>query len=71
MGIQFFPISSQPTVVLHNNLLSRDLTINRPGFTSAYVSNFDDAVLERAMDWFNTLNKRYPTVDESIPQSGG
>ncbi|WP_018620172.1 glycosyltransferase family 9 protein [Spirosoma luteum] len=66
MGIQFFPISSQPTTVLHNHLLSRDLTIDRPGFVSDYVSTFDDTVLERAMNWFTSLNKHHPTVDESI-----
>ena len=66
MGIQFFPISSQPTTILHDHLLSRDLTINRPGFVSEYVATFDDTVLERAMNWFNTLSKHHPTVDESI-----
>jgi heptosyltransferase-3 len=66
MGIQFFPISSQPTTVLHNHLLSKELTINRPGFVSEYVATFDDTVLVRAMNWFDSLNKRHPTVDESI-----
>ncbi len=66
MGIQFFPISSQPTTVLHNHLLSKELTINRPGFVSEYVTTFDTAVLEQAMNWFNTLDKRHPTVGESI-----
>ena len=66
MGIQFYPIPSQPTTVLHNHLLSKELTINRPGFVSDYVVAFDDTVLKRAMNWFNTLNKRQPTVDESI-----
>lgn len=66
MGIQFFPISSQQTVVLHNNLLSRDLAIDRPGFISEYVTTFDQAVLERAMDWFGYLDKRSRAADESI-----
>ena len=66
MGIQFFPIANRPTTVLHNHLLSQDLTIDRPGFVSEYVATFDDAVLERAMNWFNTLNERHPTADESI-----
>lgn len=66
MGIQFFPISSQQTVVLHNNLLSRDLAIDRPGFISEYVTTFDQAVLEGAMDWFGHLDKRSRAADESI-----
>ena len=52
MGIQFFPIASQPTLVVHNHLLSRELTIDRPGFESEYVTAFDETVLDRAMDWF-------------------
>ncbi len=57
MGIQFFPIASQPTLVLHNHLLSRELTIDRPGFESEYVTAFDEAVLERAMAWFLSNKK--------------
>ncbi|GAB4034786.1 glycosyltransferase family 9 protein [Spirosoma gilvum] len=56
MGIQFFPISSQPTLVIHNHQLSRSLTLDRPGFTSEYVNTFDDAVLDRALEWFRSLN---------------
>jgi heptosyltransferase-3 len=56
MGVQFFPIASQPTLVVHNHQLSRDLTIDRPGFQSEYVTVFDDAVLDRAMEWFRNVN---------------
>ena len=52
MGIQFFPIASQPTLVLHNHQLSKELTLNRPGFESEYVAEFDKTVLDRAMKWF-------------------
>ena len=55
MGVQFFPIASQPTLVVHNHQLSRDLTIDRPGFQSEYVTVFDDAVLDLAMEWFRNL----------------
>ena len=72
MGIQFFPLASQPTVVLHNHLLSRDLTIDRPGFASDYVTTFDTTVLDRAMDWFRNLTEqnRPKHAGESIGQSG-
>jgi heptosyltransferase-3 len=66
MGIQFFPISIQPTTVLHDHRLSRDLTIDRPGFVSEYVTAFDDTVLEKAMNWFGSLDKRSRSVGESI-----
>ncbi|GAB4051334.1 glycosyltransferase family 9 protein [Spirosoma litoris] len=56
MGVQFFPIASQPTVVVHNHQLSRDLTIDRPGFSSEYVTVFDDTVLDRALEWFRSVN---------------
>ena len=49
MGIQFFPIASQPTLVLHNHALSRNLTLNRPGFASEYVTEFGDNVLDRGV----------------------
>ena len=55
MGIQFFPINSQPTLVLHNHALSRNLTLDRPGFESEYVTAFDETVLKRAMEWFKKL----------------
>lgn len=58
MGIQFFPIASQPTMVIHNHELSRSLILDRPGFQSEYVTVFDDSVLERAMDWFRNVNER-------------
>ncbi|MFD2936896.1 glycosyltransferase family 9 protein [Spirosoma flavum] len=57
LGIQFFPIASKPTMVLHNHLLSRSLTIDRPGFESEYVPAFDETVLDRAMQWFRTINE--------------
>jgi heptosyltransferase-3 len=52
MGIQFFPINSQPTLVLHNHILSQNLTLDRPGFDSEYVTAFDEKVLERTIEWF-------------------
>ncbi|GAB2565997.1 glycosyltransferase family 9 protein [Spirosoma areae] len=58
MGIQFFPIASQPTLVLHNHGPSRNLTIDRPGFVSEYVASFDDTVLGRAMEWFQKVNEK-------------
>ncbi len=58
MGIQFFPISSQPTLVLHNHQLSRSLTLDRPDFEGDYVAAFDETVLDRAMQWFRAINER-------------
>lgn len=51
MGIQFFPIASQPTLVLHNHPQSQNLTLQRPGFESEYVTEFSDNVLERGIAW--------------------
>ena len=51
MGIQFFPIASQPTLVLHNHARSRNLTLDRPGFTGQYVTTFDATTQKRALDW--------------------
>ena len=56
MGIQFFPIASQPTLVLHNHPQSRNLTLHRPGFDSEYVTEFGDNVLERGIEWLNEKN---------------
>lgn len=55
MGIQFFPIASQPTLVLHNHPLSRNLTLDRPGFTGQYVTQFDTTTQRRALDWLENL----------------
>ncbi|MBD2752365.1 glycosyltransferase family 9 protein [Spirosoma validum] len=55
LGIQFFPIANYPTLVVHNHQLSRELTLDRPGFDSEYVSTFDIAVLDRAVQWFQKL----------------
>lgn len=49
MGLQFFPIGNKPTFVFHNHPASRNLTIDRPGFVSAYVDRFDEAVIEQAV----------------------
>ncbi|AUD02021.1 glycosyltransferase family 9 protein [Spirosoma pollinicola] len=57
MGIQFFPISSKPTLVIHNHQLSRTLTLDRPGFDSEYVTTFDESVLNRAMGWFRSIGE--------------
>lgn len=62
LGVQFFPIASQPTMVLHNHLPSRSLTIDRSGFQSEYVSSFDEKTLEIALNWFRTVNKRNEAV---------
>lgn len=51
MGIQFFPIASKPTLVLHNHPQSRNLTLHRPGFESEYITEFGDNVLERGMEF--------------------
>ncbi|GAB3991598.1 hypothetical protein GCM10028807_21950 [Spirosoma daeguense] len=56
MGIQFFPIASQPTLVLHNHQLSQNLVLDRPGFTSEYVATFETPQIDRAMEWFQSLN---------------
>ncbi|GAB3955603.1 hypothetical protein GCM10028805_43560 [Spirosoma harenae] len=56
MGIQFFPISIQPTLVIHDHRLSQSLTLDRPGFSSEYVTTFDEAVLDRAIQWFRKIN---------------
>ncbi len=53
-GIQFFPIGSQPTLVLHNHAFSKSLTLNRPGLLSEYVTNFDQSVIDQAIAWFCT-----------------
>ncbi len=55
MGVQFFPIASQPTLVLHNHARSRNLTLDRPGFTGQYVPTFDVATQRRALDWLETI----------------
>lgn len=51
MGLQFFPIAARPTLVLHNHVQSRLLTIERPGFRSEYVTDFDTTTLDRAFAW--------------------
>ncbi|GAB2561745.1 glycosyltransferase family 9 protein [Spirosoma aerophilum] len=58
MGIQFFPIASKPTLVIHNHALSRSLTLDRPGFESEYVTTFDEQVLNRAMTWFGAISEQ-------------
>lgn len=57
LGIQFFPIANYPTLVFHNHQLSRELTLDRPGFESEYVSTFDTVVLDRAVQWFQNNSK--------------
>ncbi|MDB5240722.1 MAG: ADP-heptose--LPS heptosyltransferase [Spirosoma sp.] len=49
MGLQFFPIGNKPTLVFHNNRGSQDLTLDRPGFVSTYVEQFDEVVIEKAL----------------------
>ena len=49
MWLQFFPIGNQPTFVFHNHPASRNLTLDRPGFVSAYVERFDEDVIDRAL----------------------
>ncbi|AKD56171.1 glycosyltransferase family 9 protein [Spirosoma radiotolerans] len=58
MGIQFFPIGSHPTLVIHNHDQSRMLKLDRPESTSDYVTVFDDTVLDRAMQWFRMIEKQ-------------
>lgn len=53
-GIQFFPIGSQPTLVLHNHKLSESLTLDRPGLHGAYVTDFDASVADTAIHWFRS-----------------
>lgn len=53
-GIQFFPIGSQPTLVLHNHKLSESLTLDRPGLQGAYVTDFDASVADDAIHWFRS-----------------
>ena len=48
-GLQFFPLSTYPVLVFHNHLPSRDLTLDRPGFVSSYVGQFDGTVIEQAV----------------------
>lgn len=55
MGLQFFPISARPTLVLHNHTASRELTIHRPDFQSEYVTTFDATTLDRAFEWIQKL----------------
>lgn len=62
LGIQFFPIASQPTMVLHDHQLSRDLTIDRPGFQSKYVPAFDETALDLTLNWFRTVKKESSAV---------
>lgn len=58
VGIQFFPIGKYPTLVIHNHDKSRMLTLDRPGSDSEYVTEFDDTVLDRAIQWFRTLDAK-------------
>jgi len=48
-GLQFFPIANFPVLVVHDHLLSRSLTLDRPGFESIYVEQFDQKTLDWAM----------------------
>lgn len=50
-GLQFFPLANYPELVFHNHQFSRDLTIDRPGFASVYVEQFNDDVVNQAMTW--------------------
>lgn len=49
MGLQFFPIGNEPTFVFHNHPTSRNLTLDRPGFVSTYIEQFDEGVIDRAL----------------------
>lgn len=64
MGIQFFPIGSYPTLIIHNHYQSRTLTLDRPESTSNYVTVFDETVLDRALQWFWTLEEQAQTNPE-------
>ncbi len=55
MGLQFFPISARPTLVLHNHAGSRELTIYRHGFQSEYVTDFNATTLDRAFAWVKEI----------------
>lgn len=57
MGIQFFPIGRYPTLVIHNHYKSRMLSLDRPGSASEYVTEFDESVLDRAMQWLGRLEE--------------
>ncbi|WP_227699006.1 glycosyltransferase family 9 protein [Spirosoma radiotolerans] len=50
-GLQFFPLANYPDLVFHNHQFSRDLTIDRPGFTSVYVDQFNEDVSNQALQW--------------------
>ena len=50
-GLQFFPLANYPELVFHNHQFSRDLTIDRPGFTSVYVEQFSEDVVNQALTW--------------------
>jgi len=65
-GIQFFPIGSQPTLVLHNHALSQTLTLDRPGLRSAYVTGFDRPEIDKAMEWFSDVTK--PAEARTTPE---
>lgn len=58
VGIQFFPIGNYPTLVIHNHDKSRMLRLDRPGADSEYVTEFDEAVLDRAMRWYRQLEDK-------------
>ncbi len=51
MGLQFFPINARPTLVLHNHAESRLLTLDRAGFNSQYVENFDTTAINTVFTW--------------------
>jgi len=53
-GLQFFPLANYPEIVFHNHQFSRDLTIDRPGFTSVYVDQFSEDVSNQALQWLQT-----------------
>jgi heptosyltransferase-3 len=65
MGIQFFPVASKPTLVIHNHAFSRSLTLDRPDFESEYVTTFDDQVLDQAMAWFGVISQQSRVSAES------
>lgn len=60
LGLQFFPINAQPTLVIHNHAESRLLTLDRVNFQSQYVEQFDATSIKIAFNWLTDkqlLNK--------------
>ncbi|UFH53785.1 glycosyltransferase family 9 protein [Spirosoma sp. KNUC1025] len=55
VGFQFFPMANHPVMIFHNHPYSRNLTLDRPDFTSEYVTEFGVAVQKQSLQWIQSV----------------